>query len=159
MHSVKDEAQEKRLQRLRACREKLQDLTPLKRDCGRVCGAACCRSLPGEETGMLLFPGEEAFYADDPAFRIVEGAAGKILVCEGRCEREKRPLACRLFPLLPLEDEDGQMAARMDLRARAVCPLSRDGVDGLRGDFRMVVEEVGRQLMEDDETADFLRLL
>ena len=37
----------------------LETLTPLKRDCGRLCGARCCRSLEGEETGMVLFPGEE----------------------------------------------------------------------------------------------------
>lgn len=38
-------------------RELLGDLTPLKTDCGRLCGGAW---LPGDEqTGMLLFPGEE----------------------------------------------------------------------------------------------------
>ena len=41
-----------------AAREKLKNVTPLKNDCGRVCGARCCRPLDGEETGMLLFPGE-----------------------------------------------------------------------------------------------------
>ena len=34
-------------------REKLNHVTPLKRDCGRICGARCCRSCEGEETGML----------------------------------------------------------------------------------------------------------
>ena len=43
-------------------RKRLEEVTPLKSDCGRVCGAACCRPVQGEETGMLLFPGEEAFY-------------------------------------------------------------------------------------------------
>ena len=43
-----------------AARKILEEVTPLKADCGRVCGAACCASLEGEETGMLLFPGEEA---------------------------------------------------------------------------------------------------
>ena len=60
-----------------AAREKLKNVTPLKRDCGRVCGAACCRPLGGEETGMLLFPGEAEAYAgrergpgrlEDPAY-------------------------------------------------------------------------------------------
>ena len=37
-----------------AAREKLNQLTPLKKDCGRICGARCCRPLEGEETGMLL---------------------------------------------------------------------------------------------------------
>ena len=43
---------------LLAAREKLNNVTPLRRDCGRVCSAACCRPLGGEETGMLLFPME-----------------------------------------------------------------------------------------------------
>ena len=47
-----------------AAREKLKNVTPLKKDCGRVCGARCCRPLEGEETGMLLFPGEAEAYAD-----------------------------------------------------------------------------------------------
>ena len=47
---------------VRAARELLRDVTPLKTDCGKVCGARCCRSLEGEETGMLLFPGEEEEY-------------------------------------------------------------------------------------------------
>ncbi len=45
-----------------AARSLLEEVTPLKSDCGRICGAACCASLEGEETGMLLFPGEEALY-------------------------------------------------------------------------------------------------
>ncbi len=49
--------------KLEKAREILAEVTPLKTDCGKVCGARCCRSLEGEETGMLLFPGEEAYYA------------------------------------------------------------------------------------------------
>ena len=48
---------------LKKAREILAEVTPLKGDCGRVCGARCCRPLETEETGMLLFPGEEEAYA------------------------------------------------------------------------------------------------
>ena len=41
-----------------AARDLLRELTPLKTDCGRLCGGACCEG--DEETGMLLFPGEDA---------------------------------------------------------------------------------------------------
>ena len=60
---------------LQAAREKLKSVTPLKKDCGRVCGAACCRSPEGEETGMLLFPGEEELYAGKDGWIIRETAA------------------------------------------------------------------------------------
>lgn len=35
----------------------MQDKTPLKKDCGQLCGKACCKG--DTETGMLLFPFEE----------------------------------------------------------------------------------------------------
>ena len=43
-----------------AARKLLEVITPLQTDCGLVCGGACCQTHPGEETGMLLFPGEAA---------------------------------------------------------------------------------------------------
>ena len=49
-----------------AARALLKDLTPLKRDCGRSCGAACCQSDEDGQGGMLLFPGEEKLYAALP---------------------------------------------------------------------------------------------
>ena len=85
-----------------AAREKLKNVTPLKKDCGRVCGARCCRPLEGEETGMLLFPGEAEAYADREGWVVRQAAQGDIVVCPGTCDREERPLSCRLFPLLPL---------------------------------------------------------
>ena len=85
-----------------SAREKLNDVTPLKRDCGRVCGARCCRSCEGEETGMLLFPGEEELYTGREGWQVLDTETGRLAVCPGRCDRDERPLACRLFPLLPV---------------------------------------------------------
>ena len=84
-----------------AAREKLKNVTPLKRDCGRVCGAACCRPLEGEETGMLLFPGETEAYAGREGWKIRHTARGDMVVCPGRCDRDDRPLSCRLFRCCP----------------------------------------------------------
>ena len=97
---------------LLAAREKLKSVTPLKRDCGRVCGAACCRSPENEETGMLLFPGEEEAYRGKEGWTIRETAMGPMAVCPGHCDRDERPLACRLFPLLPVIREDGGAAGK-----------------------------------------------
>ena len=49
---------------LTEAREILAEITPLKRDCGRVCGRRCCSSPEGEDRGMLLFPGEEDLYEE-----------------------------------------------------------------------------------------------
>ncbi len=136
----------------------LEDVTPLKTDCGLFCGGACCRSLPGETTGMLLFPGEEAYYDGRAGYAMTVTDHGMLLTCEGRCDRQDRPLSCRLFPLLPLLREDGVKVAT-DLRAKAVCPLSRQGKDALDPDFVAAVREAGRLLAEDERQRAFLARL
>ena len=141
-----------------ACREILADCTPLGNDCGLYCGAACCQSLPGEETGMLLFPGEEALYRGKDGWRTVRTASGPMIVCSGTCGREDRPLSCRLFPLLPLIRPEGIRVA-MDARAGAVCPLYTSGVSGLRTEFVEAVRACGRILSEDPAQRCFLQKL
>ena len=40
---------------LEAARAAMGDLTPLKRDCGRLCGAACCQPDETGLNGCLLY--------------------------------------------------------------------------------------------------------
>ena len=142
-----------------AAREKLKNVTPLKRDCGRVCGARCCRPLEGEETGMLLFPGEAEAYAGKAGFEVRKTARGDLLICSGICDREDRPLSCRLFPLLPVIGDDGKVRAVTDLRAKAVCPLARQGKSAMDPAFADAVREAGEILAAEDEQAVFLEML
>ena len=142
-----------------AAREKLKNVTPLKKDCGRVCNAACCRPLEGEETGMLLFPGEAEAYTDREDWKIRHTAQGELVVCPGSCNREERPLSCRLFPLLPLIGEDGTIRVVTDLRAKAVCPLARQGKSALDPAFIEAVREAGKLLAQSEEQALFLDVL
>ena len=144
---------------LHAAREKLKSVTPLKKDCGRVCGAACCRSPEGEETGMLLFPGEEELYAGKDGWIIRETAAGPMVICPGECERDERPLACRIFPLMPVQGANGEIRAAVDLRAKAVCPLARQGRSAMDPDFTDAVREAGRILAREAAQAAFLNRL
>ena len=53
-------------QALRKARALLEGETPLNRDCGGLCGAACCQPDEDGLGGMLLFPGEAAFYHPMP---------------------------------------------------------------------------------------------
>ena len=107
---------------------------------------------------MLLFPGEEEAYLEKPGWTVRETPAGLLAVCPGRCERSERPLACRIFPLLPVLREDGVKAAA-DQRARAVCPLLRQGIRGMNPAFAEAVREAGRILAEDPEQREFLEML
>ena len=110
--------------------ERLERVTPLKKDCGALCGAACCQD-DGEEAGMLLFPGEEKLlvYADfgkivESKCEYGEDKTAKLFLCDGTCDRKYHPLACRIFPLLP-EKTTGKLRLRMDPRAKGMCPLAR----------------------------------
>ena len=107
---------------------------------------------------MLLFPGEEAYYRGKAGFEVLEAAQGPLLVCSGSCEREERPLSCRLFPLLPVVRAEGVKVA-MDARARAACPMAAQGVRGLFDGFVEAVREAGQALMEDEAQRDFLQRL
>ena len=140
---------------LRKAREMLETVTPLKTDCGRVCGARCCRSLEGEETGMLLFPGEEACYAGKPGWKLRRTPSGTLLVCPGDCARDERPLACRIFPLLPVI-RNGEVKVAADQRARAVCPLLKQGIRGMDPAFAETVREAGKILAEDAAQRTFI---
>lgn len=141
------------LRALRQARELLRDATPLRKDCGGVCGAACCQPDESGENGMLLYPYEEWFYRKPIAgfaFHLADDdtlyKGGKRLVCEGACPRDERPLACRLFPLRlrVLCDERGtRTRAELDARAWQVCPLCEDGVRGLNAAFVAACEQAG----------------
>ena len=137
----------------------LEQATPLKADCGRYCGAACCAPDEDGQGGMLLFPGEEALYVPLPAGFVIRPDTsvtpdGRLLICPGTCRRENRPLSCRLFPLLPTEN-----GCILDRRGWAVCPLMDSGKRGLRRDFVAAVEAAGRILYACPEHAVFLSAL
>ena len=142
-----------------AAREKLAHVTPLKKDCGRICGGRCCQSMDGEETGMLLFPGEAERYAGRPGWKILNTERGDLAVCPGVCDRDDRPLSCRLFPLLPFIGNDEKIRVVVDLRARAVCPLARQGKTAMDPVFIDAVREAGEILAKAEEPAMILDLL
>lgn len=128
----------------------LSDLTPLKADCGTVCGKNCCKGDSG--TGMLLFPGERT------ALTVKESDGRKIAICGGVCDRETRPLSCRIFPFFPAVDPDGTVVPVTDTRGAAVCPLipNADRVV-FCGEFIDAVKKAGELLMTDPDCAAFLR--
>lgn len=132
-------------------RELLREQTPLKRDCGRLCGAACCAADSQRGLGMLLFPGEEALYEALPSgFSIhqqaQDGRIAHLLTCEGHCDRAHRPLSCRVFPLMFLVDEEGRGQVGLDPRAWPVCPLMPSGLSGLSADFILNAKQAAQVL-------------
>jgi len=79
----------------------LENVTPLKKDCGVLCDGICCKDGE-EESGMLLFPGEEQLFSDCGFAKVLESSCeygetgtAKLLICKGECDRTKRPLMAK----------------------------------------------------------------
>ncbi len=123
--------------------------TPLSADCGLVCGKACCKG--DEETGMLLFPGE------DTVFDVKEKNGSRLCVCEGKCDRSTRPISCIIFPFFPYITEEGKIKAKIDTRGINICPLISREEDVLFSRiFLRRVARAGRILAKDEECRKFL---
>ena len=135
----------------------MAEATPLSRDCGLYCGAACCAPDGDGQGGVYLFPGEGALMAGAEWGGIVRDDFAEMLLCREPCDRRRRPLNCRFFPLLPYRGKDGGWRARMDARARAVCPLTRAGLRGLDPGFAKAVTEAAAALARDAECLEFMK--
>ncbi len=131
-------------------RKILGELTPLHGDCGAACGCACCQG--DADTGMRLFPREESIF---PVRELENGV--RLVVCDGTCDRDERPLACRLFPFFPTIDERGRIFVEADPRAMRLCPLLTHS-DELVFDKRFfkAVKKVGKLLAKDEDCRRFL---
>ena len=132
------------------------DRTPMLSDCGALCGAACCRADEDGQGGVFLFPGERALLERREWARILPSEFAPMMLCDGECERDARPLGCRIFPLTPVRGANGRWTVRMDVRARAMCPLARHGVRGLDPAFVKSVRDALRIVAEDPEGGAFL---
>lgn len=127
----------------------LGDHTPLKADCGFLCDRACCQG--DDHTGMLLFPGEET------TLKVIEQEGQRIAVCSGTCDRDLRPLSCRIFPFFPIRNEKGKIEIVYDYRAYCLCPLIRFQDDVLfNRSFLHRLKHVGKVLYKDPACAAFM---
>ena len=134
------------------------DATPMRTDCGTLCGATCCQPDQDGQGGVALLPGEVELLKNIDWGTIGRDTAmdAPMLVCSGPCEREKRPFLCRVFPLCPVIGKDGNWTVRMDARARAICPLAGSGLRALDPEFVLGAAKAARLLAGDPEGEAFL---
>lgn len=139
--------------------DELENVTLLKPfNCGKLCSARCCR---GEENdGMGLFPGEKELLEACAEFEIKEsdGNFGEpVLVCRGECDRRKRPLACRIFPLFPLavERENETVIVPVPDPRAGMCPLL-GRAEKIDRRFYRAVRRAGEYLLRDEDTRRYL---
>ncbi len=148
------------LARLKRAYGILEKLTPLGFDCGLLCNKRCCKG--GTDDGMHLYPGEEILLSNADFFREIRseslnGQKISYAICKGKCKRTRRPLACRIFPLVPYISEDHRLYVIEDPRARYFCPLVMNiGVAKIRRSFRRQVYYTFRMLIEDPKVEEYI---
>jgi hypothetical protein len=147
------------------------DVTPLYGDCGQLCDSVCCRPDNENSLGMYLFPGEKVMFTEKEEWLQWEKHDPKeddfpeswwdpvnFIKCTKPCPREKRPLACRLFPLAPHLLKDNTLLLIYETLALPyVCPLIEDNIE-LRPDFIEVVAECWQELLKDSAIRDLVEM-
>lgn len=145
--------------------------TPLRDNCGILCGHICCRPGKHGELGIYLFPGEETMFTrrekwltweeHDPAEhgfpRSWEGPVFFIR-CNASCPRELRPLACRFFPLAPHLHRDGKLQMvyeTMDLPYQ--CPLITSAIP-LQPEFTRTAKIAWEIMLRDRRIRDLVEV-
>jgi len=138
--------------------EAIGEKTPMKTDCGALCNAACC-GVDADGQGGVCLLGPEAEALKEIDWGRIEHVAhmdAPMLMCTAMCERNLRPFLCRIFPLCPVIGKSGKWTVRMDARARAVCPLSSAGLNGLDPEFVRGCAKAVRIIAENPEGEAFL---
>jgi hypothetical protein len=141
----------------------LMDTPALDGNCGDLCGRLCCQEYePG--VGIYLLPGEECMFtgsedwlrwtykdARQHGFPPEWQGMVQFVMCKATCPRDRRPIQCRTFPLMPYLDDLGELTVRIDtLTGSLVCPIVRNpDTYQLRSDFRERVLEAWRILAKD----------
>ena len=114
-----------------SCIEKAYELigrnTPVAFDCGKLCNKKCCKG--DSKDGMLLFPGEEVLFENNENFTVYfdKRYENYAVRCNGLCNRNERPLACRIFPYFIYgEKSTGKVSVAPDIRAIDFCSLIKE---------------------------------
>lgn len=148
--------------------EIMGEATPVKADCGELCDKACCRDDGEEVTGMYLFPEENVMFRNMPEgmklydtdFEYDYGRYADLITCGGVCQRSRRPLACRIFPLTPYLTKEGELKIITDPRGKGMCPLAKTmAPEELDGEFVSAVRRTANLLMKNRQARLFIEAL
>lgn len=112
---------------------------------------------------MWLFPGEELILSEGKDYEItahIMPEFGKVylLTCDGACDRDIRPLACRICPLAPLYTSE-EIKVRLDIRGMPICPLVNQSMSSLSLDFIKSAKLALNQLAKNPEQRRFIKAL
>lgn len=142
--------------------EKLNSVSPIDGDCGKLCEAACCTSTD-PDMGIYLLPGEEQLVmdaADDFEIEVEDACEYEVprswegnlyfirCVNPGKCNRFYRPIQCKMYPLEPHMANGKLSLILSSVKTPYVCPLisKKMRLDPI---FIKTVYEVWHELIDD----------
>ncbi len=154
--------------------QRLDEVTPVNFDCGKLCGEVCCvydaDETHTEELVLYLLPGEELMYEDSPDFELYYMDSSEIryphswkdniylVKCKNppRCDRSIRPIQCRTFPLVPHISKNGEFHLVLDeTEFPYECPIIRDHIK-LNENFINVTYEIWKMLISNPLVYDLV---
>ena len=154
--------------------ERLDRVTPVDFDCGKLCGEICCvfdsEEYPNDELALFLMPGEELMYEDSDEFDLYYIDAKELdfphswkgyvclVKCKNppRCDRSIRPIQCRTFPLVPHISKDGEFHLVLDATEFPYeCPIVENHIP-FREDFLLETFDVWKALIKNPLVYDFV---
>jgi len=154
--------------------QRLDEVTPVDFDCGKLCGEVCCvydaDETHTEELVLYLLAGEELMYEDSPDFELYYMDSSEIryphswkdniylVKCKNppRCDRSIRPIQCRTFPLVPHISKNGEFHLVLDeTEFPYECPIIRDHIK-LNEDFINVTYEIWKMLISNPLVYDLV---
>ncbi|WP_405280289.1 hypothetical protein [Methanobrevibacter sp.] len=154
--------------------QRLDEVTPVDFDCGKLCGEVCCvydaDETHTEELVLYLLPGEELMYEDSPDFELYHMDSSEIryphswkdniylVKCKNppRCDRSIRPIQCRTFPLVPHISKNGEFHLVLDeTEFPYECPIIRDHIK-LNENFINVTYEIWKMLISNPLVYDLV---
>lgn len=147
----------------------LNEVTPLPIDCGQLCNKSCCSEWE-DGVGMYLFPGEEVMFTMHEDWLVWEIHHARdwhicpawekayFVQCTKPCPRERRPFACRTFPLLPRIDDKGKLMLDWDDEGLFTCPLVQAAdLSLLHSRFLSAVLDAWTLLAQDHRIVEYLK--
>ena len=146
--------------------EKLDKVSPVEYDCGKLCGEICCtydeEDYENKDLIIYLLPGEELIHKDDESFELRHYTIDEIdypyswkdgvytVICKNplECNRKIRPIQCRSFPLIPHISKDMKFHLIYDESEYPYrCPLINENIE-LNDDFIKETYNVWRLLLK-----------
>ncbi|MCL2121230.1 MAG: hypothetical protein FWH28_03155 [Clostridiales bacterium] len=158
----------------------LDRVSPIRGDCGALCGQACCDcddlaadASKASDMGMYLLPGEEKVYTRredwltwsvDPVeyYDFPDSWRGMVyfIKCNNapHCVRKLRPIQCRTFPLAPHITKSGSFHLILNTDALPyVCPLITEQIP-LNRSFIRATYTVWKRLIKDPLIYDLVKM-